>query len=215
MNVVNHLNDNFTSSSEEPSSSETSSIPSSDESSTTSIDVYINEKAIISHLLTITQEYDDKVNNIINVNYDISSLYIVSLTSDNKLSIYSGDLTNDIDLTLEGLITSLDGFSVTSKEASYSLTTLPSEDITTLEVFKSDSRYTGYSYMKKNNYYIDNELEDIALNAIGYKDNSYISITSLSYNVISHSIDDSDAYISSTSDPCSEYYHLLDYLYNS
>lgn len=194
-------------SSSEPSSSDTSS-------SSSSSNPYIEEKAIIANLVDITHSYDPSFNKVINISYSSNYLYVIGLTSSNKINIYQGEIDTDIDLKLEDLITSKDNFMITSKVDSFSLSNIPSIDVTSIDTFKNDTRFSNYTYKCKNNYYIDNELDEVGISTIGYKDNSYISIVNIIYSLSTESINDTDSYISTTSNPNSEYYKLLDYLYN-
>ena len=83
MMVVNNMKNNsinpssITDSSSEPTSGEIDSINSEiDESSSSYIDPYINEKAIIANLLTIAQDYEDSVTTISNISYDTDYIYL-------------------------------------------------------------------------------------------------------------------------------------------
>lgn len=192
------------------SSDDGSSSPSSD------IDPYINEKAIIDNLLSLAREYDDKVIDISTLSFDSDYLYLFTSTSDSYLYIMTIELNSyDIDEALEMLITSKDNFEVTSILDTYTLEDT-SIDITTLDVFKNNDAYRGYTYKNIYNYYLDSIHEVMALSAIGYKDNSYISIINVRYDTVNEELITIpiDGYNSVISDNGSEYYRVLEYLYH-
>ena len=198
-------------SSSEPASSEPiSSSEESSEESSSSVDPYIEEKGIYQNLLDICKDYDDSVDKIVTVNYDSDYLYI-TLTGDNYLYIYRGELITDIELTLESLLTSGSSFEVTSEVDSSDISTLSTEDITS----KSSFTYSDYTYNNKINYYTDGSHDQTALVTIGYKTDNYLSISYLRYIHSSETITDDDAYINTASDITSYYYSFLDYLYHS
>ena len=196
-------------SSSEPTSSEPiSSSEESSEESSSSVDPYIEEKGIYQNLLDICKDYDNSVDKIVTINYDTDYLYI-TLTGDNYLYIYRGELLTDIELTLESLLTSGSSFEVTSEVDSSDISILSSEDLTS----KSGFAYSDYTYNSKINYYTDSSHDQTALVTIGYKEDNYLSISYLRYIHSSESITDDDAYINTVSDTSTYYYSFLDYLY--
>ncbi len=210
-----------TSSSSEASSSEVISSTSSSESSissessSSSVDPYLNEKAILTHLLEHVQDYDDTLTNIYNVSYDDDYLYVSALSND-SINLLSGELNGiEVDVLLESLISGKSSsFEFTSTIDSVLLEETPSIDITSLEVFTSKESYKDYTYSHKTNYYMDSSKEVVALNAIGKKDDNYLSLINLRYDTLTSSIDDGvGTFLKSATDSESQYYLLLAYLY--
>ena len=113
------------------------------------------------------------------------------------------------------LITSKDNFEVTSIIDTYTLEDI-STDITTLDVFKNNESYKGYTYKNIYNYYLDSTHKVVVLSTIGYKDNSYIFIINVRYDIPNDEIITTpmDRYNSIISDSGSEYYRVLGYLHN-
>ena len=73
---------------------------------------------------------------------------------------------------------------------------------------------TIYKYI--HNYYLDSSHEVVGLSAIGYKDNSYISIINVRYDILNDELITTpiNGYNSVVSDSGSEYYGVKDYLYH-
>lgn len=49
---------------------------------------------------------------------------------------------------------------------------------------KNNNAYKGYTYKNIYNYYLDSSHEIVGLSAIEYKDDSYISITNVRYDIL-------------------------------
>ena len=207
----------ITDSSSEPTSGEIDSINSEiDESSSSYIDQYINEKAIIANLLLLAQDYEDSVTTISNISYDTDYIYLFT-SSDEYYFIMTIELDiYDVDEALEMLITSKDHFEVTSIINTFSNSDSPSIDICNIDVFKNDDKYKGYIFKNKINYYIDTEKVIVGLSSIGYKDGNYISLIHIRYDtnndeLVSLPI---EGYNSISNNPNSQYHQVIDYLYN-
>ena len=195
-----------TSNSEPPTSSEpyTSSIDSSIDYSESSI--------IINNLLDLARDYDDKVEDIININYDSSELYLVCTTSDDYIEILSGSYLSSIEECLETLIISKDDFSIDTTIYSYPISEEVDIDISDTEAFKSDARFNGYTYSYKYQTYIDTSKDEASFFLIGKNEDKYISIIDM-YYVKSTGTISREGYISPI-DIGVRYNNLLGYLYS-
>ncbi|MCR4880179.1 MAG: hypothetical protein K5906_04415 [Bacilli bacterium] len=125
--------------------------------------------------------------------------------------------TYNIDEALEMLITSKDNFEVTSIIDTFSINDSPSIDVCNIDIFKNDSKYKGYTYKNKINYYIDTEKVVVGLSSIGYKDNNYISLIHIRYDTLNDELVSLpiEGYNSISNNPNSQYYKVLNYLYNN
>ena len=217
MSIVNRINSSSSGSSSEPETSSevsSSSEPSSSESSVSSEDPYIEDKGIYANLLDVCKEYDPSIYEIINLNYDETYMYVTCKSDDEYIHILSGEYTSSVETTLEGLITTTTGFTIDSEIDNASIETVSDIDITTLDVFKNDTRYQGYTYKAKINYYGDLSHEKVVLTTIGYKENNYISINRLIYDIPSSSLDETSMYLNNVTDVSNTYYSFISYLYS-
>ena len=183
--------------------------------SSDNIDQYINEKALLANLLTVCKEYEPSVNSINNITYDTDYMYITT-SGEHDLYILSGELDGrSVDEALESLIISTSSFEIYNLVRSYDIENRPSLDISSLDIFKNDERYKDYVYKCKSLYYIDDYHDEVGLASIGKKNNEYIVFTRLTYVVSSETlIDIPSGFKSTTNDSSSEYYKVIDYLYN-
>ena len=118
------------------------------------IDSYKNEKVIIDNLLPLAHDYD-KVIVISTLSFDSDYLYLFTSTSDNYLCIMTIEINSyNVDEALEMLITSKDNFEITSILDTYTLEDI-FLDINTLDVFKNNDAYVGYTYKYIYKYYLD------------------------------------------------------------
>ena len=203
--TVNYITTSNGSNNDEPPSGEGDGTPNNSEPP---IDPYINEKAINSNLLTIVKDYNPNVSSITHVGYDEDYLYIVGIEGTSDLHIYKGELGSyTVNELLELLITSKDVFEVTSNPNNYPLASGVSPDITSLDSFS----YKDYTYRDKYIYYYEPPIT-VGLTAIGYKNNTYISIIDMTYNTNTSTL--LEGHINIVSEANSEYYKLLDYYYH-
>ena len=156
----------------------------------------------------------NKVIDISTLSFDSDYLYLFTSTSDDYLYIMTIELNSyDIDEALEMLITSKDNFEVTSILDTYAKEDV-SIDITTLDVFKNNDSYKEYTYKNIYDYYLNSTHDVVDLSAIGYKDNSYISIINVRYDIANDELITTPikGYDSVVSDSGSEHYKFLEYL---
>ena len=189
--------------------------PLSNSEEDNNVDKYINEKALLTNLLSVCKEYEPSVNSINNITYDTDYMYI-TLSGEHDLFILSGELDGrSVDEVLESLITSTSSFEIYDLVRSYDIDSRPSIDISTLDIFKNDERYKDYVYKCKSLYYIDDYHNEVGLASIGKKSNEYIVFNRLTYVVSSETlIDIPSGFRCSTNDSSSEYYKVIDYLYS-
>ena len=210
MHIVNRVsnNSNESSSNSDPASSEVTSSIEDYTSSSSELNPYSTEEAIINNIVKAIQELKSEVTSIANINYDEDYLYISALDDDNNLYIASFPLNDkDVDEVLESFILSV-GVDIESIER-YPLSPIPEVDIVNLSSFS----YKEYLYKDKYNYYTDDTHEVVGISTIGKKDNKYISIINMTYNTLTSEISTFSGSISISDSKDSEYYKLLQYLY--
>lgn len=209
MTIINRLNNGNSdpTSSSEPLSSEASSIDAS-----SSYD-YEKEIKIYNNLLDVIKDYEPNINSIDALSYDEDKMYVATLDNDDNLYIFSLSLNEeDIDTVLNRLINQKEGIEVESMVNAYDRSTLPPINVINTDAFKNE--YNGYHFNKTIYYYIDSSLDVIGVSTIGFKNNEYISLIHVRYDINFESMIDDPikGYISEINNNESLYYSFLEYL---
>ena len=211
--MINNVTPTPTSSSEPiPTSSEPISSSSIEESSSKD---YKIEKDIINNLIESIESYSGtSINDVTSIYSDTDYLYIDVKEDDTYFSIYKAELGDkDICEVLEALALSSDDTLISATIDKYLISEV-TPNILELDVFKNDTRFSGYTYKCNYEVYVDIDENDIILNATGYKNDSYQIIASLVYNKPSSNIDESHTTIINPSSITSIYKDVIEYLYN-
>ena len=197
----------------ENNNNQDSDIPSSNSEV---IDEYKSEKEIINNLLSICQAFDSGVNDILYITYDTSNMYVGARDSDHNLYLLSGELNDrKVNEVLESLMTSSSSFEITGYQDIFDRNELPSIDISTLSSFKNNELYKDYTYRCKCSYFTDGLYDQVGMSLIGYKNNEYIVIMSISYQIDTETLNDvGEGYLIKSNNINEEYYKVISYLYN-
>ena len=176
---------------------------------------YKIEKDIIDNLIDSIESYSGtSINDVTSIYSDTDYLYVNVIEDDTYFSIYKAELGDkDICEVLEALALSSDDTLITATIDRY-LINEDTPNVLELDVFKNDTRFSGYTYKCNYEVYVDVDKNDVLLSAIGYKDDSYQIIASLVYNKPGSNIDESHTSIINPSSITSIYTDVIDFLYN-